>query len=141
MYPCTTHRQMKKVQKMFGTLDVMAWSFWFLLGTYVTWFIFKAKDFAPLTLDELALSWRLHKQLTGCKAPIIRDLLIKKNGEVVGFTCDCGHKFLQKRMITQNLHLSIRSNKLISYSDIHPLQKKKGMMQNQNISYRNVRKV
>jgi hypothetical protein len=126
---------------MFDMLDVMVWSFWFLLGTYVTWFIFKAKDFAPLTLDELALSWRLHKQLTGCKESLIRDLLVKKNGEVVGFTCSCGHKFLQKRMITQSLHLGIRSNKLVSYSDIHPLQKKNGMMQNQNIAYRNVRRV
>jgi hypothetical protein len=68
---------------MFDMLDIMVWSFWFLLGTYVTWFIFKAKDFAPLTLDELALSWRLHKQQTGCKESLIRELLVKKTAKLL----------------------------------------------------------
>jgi hypothetical protein len=44
-------------------------------------------------------------------------------------------------MITQSVHLGIRSDKLVSYSDIHPFQKKKDMVQNQNIAYRNVRRV
>jgi hypothetical protein len=126
---------------MLGILDVLVWSFWFLLGAYGAWFLFKAKDSVPLTLDELALAWKLHKQLTGCKKPGIRDLLVRKNGEVVGFTCDCGHKFLQKRLISQGVHPSMQRGKLVSIYDIHSLQKKKSIMRNQNLDYKNVRRV
>jgi hypothetical protein len=126
---------------MLNILDVLVWSFWFLLGAYSAWFFFKAKDFVPLTLDELALAWKLHKQSTGCKKPRIRDLLVRKNGEVVGFTCDCGHKFLQKRLITQGVHPGMQRGKLVSISDIHSLQKKNSIMRNQNLDYKNVRRV
>ncbi|MFQ5758904.1 MAG: hypothetical protein ACE5IF_04435, partial [Candidatus Bathyarchaeia archaeon] len=61
-----------------------------------------AKTFQPLTLDNLALTWKLHKQQTGCKASRIDSLLIKNN-EVVGFKCGCGYEFLQKRLITQKV--------------------------------------
>jgi len=83
-------------------LDLVVWAFWFIFGAYSFWFFFGAKTFQPLTLDNLALTWKLHKQETGCTAPRIHSLLVKKN-EVVGFKCDCGYEFLQKRLVTQRV--------------------------------------
>jgi len=84
-------------------LDLQIWAFWFIFGAYSFWFFFKAKTFQPLTLDDLALTWKLHKRQTGCTASRIHSLLTK-NGKVVGFKCDCGYEFLQKRLITQKVH-------------------------------------
>jgi hypothetical protein len=73
---------------------------WILLVVYVLWFIFKAKTVQPLTLDDLALTWRVHKQQKGCTASRINSL-IKENEEVIGFRCDCGYEFIQKRLLSQ----------------------------------------
>ena len=126
---------------MLDISDILVWSFWFLLGAYGAWFLFKAKEFVPLTLDELALAWKLHKQSTGCKEPRIRDLLVTKNGEVVGFTCDCGHKLLQKRLITQGVHPGMQRGKLVSISSLHSLEKNNSIMRNQNLDYKGIRRV
>ena len=81
-------------------LYVLMFSFWFALVAYVLWFVFKAKTVQPLTIDDLALTWNVHKQQKGCNASRIHGL-IKENDEVIGFKCDCGHEFIQKRLITQ----------------------------------------
>jgi len=73
---------------------------WGAFLVYVVWFFFKAKTVQPLTLDDLALTWRLHKQRDGCQASRIHSL-IAENDEVVGFKCECGYEFVQKRLITQ----------------------------------------
>lgn len=83
-------------------LDLLMWGFWLALGAYAMWFLFRAKTFQPLTLDDLALMWKLHKQNTGCTASRINSML-KNDDEVVGFKCDCGYEFLQKRLITQRV--------------------------------------
>ena len=76
------------------------WGFWFALIAYFLWFFFKAKTSQPLDLDDLALTWKLHKKQKGCNASRI-DSLMTENGEVVGFRCECGYEFIQKRLITQ----------------------------------------
>jgi hypothetical protein len=83
-------------------LDLLTWGFWLALVAYALWFLFRAKTFQPLTLDDLALMWKLHKQTTGCTASRINSML-KNDDEVVGFKCDCGYEFLQKRLITQRV--------------------------------------
>lgn len=84
-------------------LEFLVWGFWFVLGGYTFWFVFKARTIQPLSLDELALAWRMHKHESGCGAAIISEILIKNN-EVAGFKCVCGHVFLQKRLITQRIY-------------------------------------
>jgi len=86
-------------------LEELVFGFWFALGVYVFWYVVKAKTFQPLTLDDLALTWKLHKHQSGCKASCINDLLVRNN-EVVGFKCECGHEFLQKRLITQKAKIA-----------------------------------
>lgn len=84
-------------------LDVLVYGTWGALVAYALWFLVKARTVQPLTLDDLALTWKVHKQKTCCKASRI-DTLLTKNKEVVGFRCDCGYEFLQRRLITQKVH-------------------------------------
>jgi len=111
-------------------LDLVVWALWFILGAYSLWFFSKAKTFQPLTLNNLALTWKLHRQQTGCTASRIHSLLTKNN-EVVGFKCECGYEFLQKRLITQKVHtytqISVSS---ISSKFAGPLEKTQGSLQN-----------
>ena len=76
--------------------------FWITLATYTIWFLFKAKTYQPLTLDDLAITWKLHKQKTKCNADHIQTLL-KNNNKIIGFKCRCGYEFKQKRLITQEI--------------------------------------
>lgn len=81
-------------------IDLLMFGFWIVLVVYVFWFLFKAKTVQPLTLDDLALTWKVHKQESGCQSTRIHGL-IKENEEIIGFKCDCGYEFVQKRLITQ----------------------------------------
>ena len=83
-------------------LDLLIWGFWLTFAVYGFWYFFIAKTFQPLTLDDLALTWRLHKQQTGCTTSRVHSLLTR-NGEVVGFKCECGYEFQQERLITQRV--------------------------------------
>jgi hypothetical protein len=83
-------------------LELLLGGFWLALAVYCFWYFFLAKTFQPLTLDDLALMWRLHKLQTGCTASRIHSLL-ERNNEVVGFKCECGYEFQQKRLITQKV--------------------------------------
>jgi len=92
-------------------IDLLLLIFWLILGIYCLWYLFKAETFQPLTLDELALTWKMHKLPTGCKASRIYNLILK-NDEVVGFKCECGYEFIQKRLITQKPHQYLARDKL-----------------------------
>ena len=70
-------------------------------ATYGSWYFFKAKTVQLLTLDDLALTWHMHKQQTHCGASRLHSL-ITRNNEVVGFKCERGYEFQQKRLITQS---------------------------------------
>jgi hypothetical protein len=71
-------------------------------AVYGFWYLFIARTFQPLTLDDLALMWRLHKQQTGCTASRVHSLL-SRNNEIVGFKCECGYEFLQRRLRNQRV--------------------------------------
>ena len=62
-------------------LEMLMWGSWFALTVYVLWFFFMAKTSQPLDLDNLALTWKLHKQKAGCTASRIQSLMIE-NEEV-----------------------------------------------------------
>ena len=81
-------------------LILVVGSLWLAFGGYIVWFFFRAKTVQPLTLDDLALTWKVHKRQKGCKASRIHGL-IKGNNEIIGFKCECGYEFVQKRLITQ----------------------------------------
>jgi hypothetical protein len=121
-------------------LEIMAWGAWFLLGAYAFWLVSKAKTFQPLTLDGLALAWKLHKREAKCSASQINDLLVKNN-EVVGFKCNCGYVFFQKRLITQKAHHRAQ-NKPLSIGEIEEALQKSGRSTPElGISYLNIKRV
>lgn len=81
-------------------LEWLVLTFWVALVAYVFWYVFKAKTENPIGLNELALTWKIHKQNSGCKAKRIQSL-ITINNETVGLKCECGYEFIQKRLISQ----------------------------------------
>lgn len=107
---------------------------WLALGAYIFWYIVKAKDFQPLSLDSLALTWKLHKHQTGCKSSCIHDLLVR-NDEVVGFKCSCGYEFLQRRLITQRPIIAPLPARLESFEDTGR------MVKNVGLAYKNIKKI
>jgi hypothetical protein len=93
-------------------LGLLLGGFWLALAVYCFWYFFLAKTLQPLTLNDLALMWKLHKQKTGCEAARIHSLL-ERNNEVVGFRCECGYEFQQKRLITQRVSKALISRRYI----------------------------
>jgi len=115
-------------------LEELVGGIWLAFGAYVFWYVVKAEDFQPLTLDSLALTWRMHKSQTGCKSSCVHDLLIRDN-EVVGFRCSCGYEFLQKRLITQRpLIAPMRSN-------LESLENIGGMANSLGLAYANIKRI
>ena len=121
-------------------LEIMLCGVWFLFGAYAFWFVSRAKTLQPLTLDELALAWRLHKREAKCKASQIHDLLVRHN-KVVGFKCGCGYEFIQKRPISQKVHRHARGNKPLSISKEKMIQKRSSSKLGLGISYSNIERV
>lgn len=118
-------------------LEELVCGFWLALGVYAFWFLFKAKELQPLTLDDLALTWKLHKRQTGCKASCIHDLLVK-NDEVVGFKCECGHEYIQSRLITQRAHFPAQSR---SPGAETFFRNTTGAIENLGLTYLNIKKI
>jgi len=73
------------------------------LGAYSFWSFTQAKKFQPLTLDELVILCKLHKQQTECDASIskVEPIINTQLNEFMGFKCECGYQYLSKRLITQ----------------------------------------
>jgi hypothetical protein len=84
-------------------LDVLMWIFWFVFGGYSFWFMTRAKRSQPLTLDELVILWKIHKQQARCSVPLSRvePILDSRSNEFSGFKCECGYQYSSKRLILQ----------------------------------------
>ena len=123
-------------------LDLLVWGFWFIFGAYSFWFFTQAKTLQSLTLDDLALTWQIHKQQTGCTAPHIHSLFTKSN-RVVGFKCNCGYKFLQKRLITKKVPTNIQTSIMpLTFSENgKPLFKTRNSLQKLGIRYLHIKRV
>lgn len=107
---------------------------WVTLCMYLFWYIVKASTYESISLDDLAILWRFHKQEAGCKSSFIQDLLVK-NDEVVGFRCGCGYEYLQKRLIMQKTKKSAYSYKLSL------LKQENFTMENYDIIFRNIKRI
>lgn len=123
---------------MYEMLYLLVIGLWGLLFAYGTWYVLKAKTFQPLTLDDLALIWKLHKQQTGCDASRIHSL-IKRDGQVVGFQCNCGYRYMQRRLITQRMPLE--PNRLFPLTRGSGSSEIKDSLQDLNIPYSHIQEV
>jgi hypothetical protein len=98
-------------------LDVLVvWIFWFVFGAYSFWFVTRAKKPQPLTLDELVILWKVHKQQARCSAPLsrLKPIIDSRSNEFSGFRCECGYQYLSKRLILQRHALD--SNMFVAMS-------------------------
>jgi hypothetical protein len=94
--------------------DFLMLALWFVFGGYCVWFLTKAKQPEALTLDELVLIWKIHKQQSGCKAPLskVEPIVNSHTSEFSGFRCKCGYQYqsqrpiVQKHAFEQNMFLS-----------------------------------
>ena len=97
-------------------LDSLMLGSWLTVTVYTSWYLFKAKTLQPLTLNNLALTWQIHKHHARCGASGISSLLTEKD-DIVGFRCECGCEFQQERLIYQSapksrlLHQNLASAK------------------------------
>ena len=73
---------------------------WTSFGIYALWYLTSAKDYAPLTVREAEFLWKLHRQFDQCKAKTWQRIMY--NGRIVGFRCECGYQYIQKRPIAVN---------------------------------------
>jgi|YelNatPaOPRAMG01_1025707.scaffolds.fasta_scaffold16266_4 hypothetical protein len=80
---------------------------------YLIWIFAIAKQYAPLTLEEAKILWKIHKQAANCPSNSWRE--IRKGGKMVGFRCECGYRHVQKKP----LNASKPSQNSKSYTSIH----------------------
>jgi len=99
MYMCRTWVQVGE-KEMFEVLDVLLFAMWTAFVVYVTWYFTSAKRYAPLTLDEARILWRIHKQNVRCSGRKWRK--IRCDHRIVGFQCECGYVHVQKRPMVIN---------------------------------------
>lgn len=81
-------------------LNILMPTIWACFIIYTAWYLTSAKRYAPVTLAEARLLWKIHKQNTQCNARKWRE--IRRRDKIVGFECECGYKHVQKRPITAN---------------------------------------
>ncbi len=90
-------------------------------AAYFCWYAFVGRTLQQITEDEAKLTWRMHKKNSGCKGARITDMLSYR-GKTVGFRCECGYEFKQKRLLGQNVQ---RSTIYVQTSDeaiVRPLE-------------------
>jgi hypothetical protein len=84
-------------------LDVLMWATWSVLGVYGFWFVTRAKRSQPMTLDELVVLWKMHKQQARCNTPLssMKPIMNAHSKDFSGFRCKCGYEYQSKRLIVQ----------------------------------------
>jgi len=74
---------------------------WGCLTAYAVWYFTSAKHYAPITISEARILWKIHKRNIQCNARKWQK--IKRGGKIIGFTCECGYKHIQRRPIVSNI--------------------------------------
>lgn len=70
---------------------------WAAFMIYLIWYFAKAKHYAPLSMEEAQLLWKIHKARDDCNSKTWSE--IHRGGKMVGFRCGCGYKHIQKRPV------------------------------------------
>lgn len=65
-------------------------------ATSMTVYFTKSKREASITRQDADILWKLHKRKTDCHGHKIQHLTLK-NGQIKGFKCECGYRYIQKR--------------------------------------------
>ncbi|MBS7616330.1 hypothetical protein KEJ45_03940 [Candidatus Bathyarchaeota archaeon] len=98
-------------------IEIIMATLWACFAAYAIWYFTMAKHYAPLTLTEAKILWKIHKQNTGCSSKMWRE--IRRGEKIVGFECECGYKHIQKRPITASAPTSKIQTQTYMYKKIH----------------------
>jgi hypothetical protein len=101
-------------------LEIVAVGLWGCLTAYGTWYFTSAKNYAPLTVSEARLLWRIHKRNIRCNAR--KWQRIKRGGKIIGFKCECGYKHVQKRPIVSSApapSINTREPQMSAFEKLH----------------------
>jgi|YelNatPaOPRAMG01_1025707.scaffolds.fasta_scaffold50834_1 hypothetical protein len=79
-------------------LSIILPTLYIAFAAYFLWLISSAKHVTPITLEEAKVLWSIHRQKDNCRCrkwvPVTR-----RNGSVIGFKCECGYKYTQKKPV------------------------------------------
>lgn len=98
---------MKEMLEILGNLseffgnNLVIWipALWLGFAFVVTWYLFSAKQHAPITHREAEMLWQVHKQKAQCGAEEWESL--ERRRKIIGFKCACGHKHVQERPVVR----------------------------------------
>ena len=128
------------LELIFGNIWIVV-GLWIALGAYMLWYFFKAKTIQPLTMDALAITWKVHKKQTGCTASHVNTILVKEN-KIVGFKCECGYNYMQKRLIVQKADSDVKDDIAPKLSKrISSLVDTENSLKHLGVEYSSIRKV
>jgi hypothetical protein len=83
-------------------LPIIVPTVWALFAVYAVWYATSAKRNVPITVNDARILWKTHKKSTNCAGHKWR-LIECRGGKVLGFECECGYKYTQKRHIVSSL--------------------------------------
>jgi len=107
-------------------LEILMVTVWGFLAAYATWYFTLAKHYAPITINEARILWKIHKQNIRCAARKWRE--IKCGGKIIGFECECGYTHIQKRPIVANtptLKIKTQNPQTSTFDRLHASYKSK----------------
>ena len=84
-------------QSFFSNVEYLVPTMWVAFGCAVAWFFLSAKNEQAISAKEADLLWKSHKQFKQCSAETFTE--IKKRKKLIGYLCQCGHKYKQERPI------------------------------------------
>ncbi|MBS7636467.1 hypothetical protein KEJ37_03875 [Candidatus Bathyarchaeota archaeon] len=91
---------------------------WIFFAVYATWYFTSAKHYAPLTASDARILWKIHKQTAKCSSRRWRE--IRRGRKIVGFACECGYKYMQKRPIaTSTPQQTTTQSPTVIYQKLH----------------------
>jgi hypothetical protein len=101
-------------------LDILVIALWTLCGAYAAWYFTSAKNYVPMTLSEARLHWKIHRETLQCNGKRLRE--IRRHGKMVGYECECGYRYFQKRPIVGNgpaLDTELQGSEPLAVDRIH----------------------
>ncbi|MDH5754894.1 MAG: hypothetical protein OEY95_06815 [Candidatus Bathyarchaeota archaeon] len=85
------------LETLTNNLEIVMPTLWVCFAVYAIWFFTSAKHYASITLRDVKILWKVHKQKVQCEAKKWR--IIKHRKRIIGFECGCGYKHVEKRPI------------------------------------------
>jgi hypothetical protein len=109
------------IEAFTSNLYVLMPASWASFTIYIIWYITKAKHYSPITPLEARQLWTIHKETTHCNGQKWRQ--IKRSGKTIGFQCECGHKYIQKRPIVAHLPTTTIEYEVSAFDKLHTTHK------------------